>query len=52
MGGQPADARLLTFLQQGPEMIDFFRRHTAVQFLSGSRCRIFTCRRATPGGVR
>ncbi|WLP19572.1 FAD-dependent oxidoreductase [Raoultella ornithinolytica] len=37
MGGQPADARLLTFLQQGPEMIDFFRRHTAVQFLSGSK---------------
>ena len=37
MGGQPADARLLTFLQQGPEMIDFFCRHTAVQFLSGSK---------------
>lgn len=37
MDGQPADARLLTFLQHGPEMIDFFRRHTAVQFLSGSK---------------
>lgn len=37
MGGQPADARLLNFLQYGPEMIDFFRRHTAVQFLSGSK---------------
>ena len=37
MGGRPADVRLLTFLQYGPEMIDFFRRHTAVQFLSGSK---------------
>ncbi len=50
MGGQPADARLLTFLQQGPEMIDFFRRHTAVQFSPAVRCRIFICRRATPRG--
>lgn len=37
MDGQPADARLLTFLKYGPEMIDFFRRHTVVQFLSGSK---------------
>ncbi|MCS4270732.1 MULTISPECIES: FAD-dependent oxidoreductase [Raoultella] len=37
MAGQPADARLLTFLQYGPEMIDFFRHNTVVQFISGSR---------------
>ncbi|WP_142501770.1 FAD-dependent oxidoreductase [Klebsiella sp. 2680] len=37
MDGQEADARLRAFLKYGPEMIDFFRRHTAVQFLSGSK---------------
>lgn len=37
MAGQSADARLLTFLQYGPEMIDFFRHNTVVQFISGSR---------------
>lgn len=37
MNGEPADARLLAYLRHGPEMIDFFRRHTAVQFLSGSK---------------
>lgn len=37
MAGQSADARLLTFLRYGPEMIDFFRHNTAVQFISGSR---------------
>ncbi|WP_407575423.1 FAD-dependent oxidoreductase [Raoultella terrigena] len=37
MAGQPADARLLTFLRYGPEMIDFFRHNTVVQFISGSR---------------
>ncbi|MTH44704.1 FAD-dependent oxidoreductase [Intestinirhabdus alba] len=37
MDGQPADARLHAFLRYGPEMVDFFRQHTAVQFLSGSR---------------
>lgn len=37
MGGQPADARLRAFLRHGPEMVEFFRRHTAVQFLSGTR---------------
>ncbi|VED53514.1 3-oxosteroid 1-dehydrogenase [Raoultella terrigena] len=35
MAGQSADARLLTFLQYGPEMIDFFRHNTVVQFISG-----------------
>lgn len=37
MAGQSADARLLTFLRYGPEMIDFFRHNTVVQFISGSR---------------
>lgn len=36
MDGIPADARLRTFLRYGPEMVDFFRQNTAVQFLSGS----------------
>lgn len=37
MEGRPADARLRTFLRYGPEMVDFFRRRTAVQFVSGSK---------------
>ena len=37
MGGLAADARLRTFLRYGPEMVDFFRQNTAVQFLSGSK---------------
>src|SRR5699024_4270092 len=37
MAGQAADARLKAFLHYGPEMIEFFRQNTAVQFLSGSR---------------
>lgn len=37
MEGRPADARLLAFLRHGPEMVEFFRRRTAVQFLSGSK---------------
>jgi len=31
------DPRVETFLEQGPRMIDFFQRHTEVQFFSGSR---------------
>ncbi|KAA1050963.1 FAD-dependent oxidoreductase [Pseudocitrobacter sp. 73] len=37
MDGRPADARLHAFLQYGPEMVEFFRTKTAVQFLSGSK---------------
>lgn len=37
MEDRPADARLRTFLRYGPEMVDFFRKNTAVQFLSGSK---------------
>ena len=37
MEGRPADARLRTFLRYGPEMVEFFRRRTAVQFVSGSK---------------
>ncbi|RAU50756.1 FAD-dependent oxidoreductase [Pseudocitrobacter sp. RIT415] len=37
MDGRPADARLQTFLRYGPEMVEFFRSNTAVQFLSGSK---------------
>lgn len=31
------DPRVETFLEQGPRMIDFFQRHTEVQFFSGSK---------------
>lgn len=48
MDGEPADARLLAYLQYGPEMIDFFRRRTAVQFLSGSKMPDF---HASPGAA-
>lgn len=52
MEGQPADARLRAFLQYGPEMIDFFRRHTAVQFLSGTRMPDFHSGPGSAGGGR
>lgn len=31
------DERQRAFLRHGPEMVEFFQRHTAVQFLSGSK---------------
>ncbi|WP_019408257.1 FAD-dependent oxidoreductase [Pseudomonas psychrophila] len=31
------DPRVEAFLEQGPKMVDFFQRHTAVQFFSGSK---------------
>ncbi|MGH8387922.1 MAG: FAD-dependent oxidoreductase [Pseudomonas sp.] len=31
------DPRLETFLEQGPQMVEFFQRHTDVQFFSGSK---------------
>ncbi|GAB7530066.1 FAD-dependent oxidoreductase [Pseudomonas sp. 3A(2025)] len=34
---QTLDRRQLAYLQAGPEMVDFFHTHTAVQFYSGSR---------------
>lgn len=31
------DARVEMFLEQGPKMVEFFQRHTEVQFFSGSK---------------
>ncbi|MEB2624854.1 FAD-dependent oxidoreductase [Pseudomonas sp. YuFO8] len=31
------DQRMEMFLEQGPKMVDFFQRHTEVQFFSGSK---------------
>lgn len=31
------DPRVETFLEQGPKMVEFFQRHTEVQFFSGSK---------------
>ncbi len=53
MDGRPADARLQTFLRYGPEMVDFFRSRTAVQFLSGSKMPDFhNSPVLPPAGVR
>ncbi|MFC3607225.1 FAD-dependent oxidoreductase [Stutzerimonas tarimensis] len=37
LGRDRLDARQLAYLHHGPRMVDFFRRHTRVQFFSGSR---------------
>lgn len=34
--GQPADSRVTAFLENGPRMVDFFRKHTDLQFLDGN----------------
>lgn len=52
MEGRPADARLRTFLRYGPEMVEFFRRRTAVQFLSGSKMPDFHNSRGSANGGR
>ncbi len=52
MEGRPADARLRTFLRYGPEMVEFFRRRTAVQFLSGSKMPDFHNSRGFANGGR
>lgn len=49
MGGAEADSRLRAFLEYGPQMVDFFSRHTEVQFLSGSRMPDF---HEGPGAAR
>lgn len=52
MGGEPADDRLRTFLRYGPEMVDFFRRHTTVQFISGSKMPDFHTSPGSAAGGR
>jgi len=52
MEGLPADSRLRTFLRYGPEMVDFFRQNTAVQFLSGSKMPDFHNSRSFATGGR
>ncbi|MDH4559146.1 FAD-dependent oxidoreductase [Pseudomonas sp. BN417] len=37
LGTEQLDERLQAFLRHGPEMVEFFQRHTRVQFQSGSR---------------
>ncbi len=34
--GQPQAARVQALLRHGPAMVDFFRRHTALQFIDGN----------------
>ncbi|NBT53361.1 MAG: FAD-dependent oxidoreductase [Betaproteobacteria bacterium] len=36
LGAQFDPARLQAFLAQGPRMVDFFRQHTALQFIDGN----------------
>ena len=36
LGAQFDAARALAFLQAGPQMVEFFRRHTALQFIDGN----------------
>lgn len=43
------DARMEAFLEEGPRMVEFFQRRTAVQFFSGSRMPDF---HDSPGFVR
>lgn len=46
MDGEPADARLLAFLQYGPEMIDFSAAAPPCSFFPAAKCPIFTLHRA------
>ncbi|TKT76188.1 FAD-dependent oxidoreductase [Aquamicrobium sp. LC103] len=43
------DERIETFLENGPEMVDFFERNTAVEFIAGNAIPDF---HATPGHAR
>ena len=36
LGAQFDEARALAFLNAGPQMVEFFRRHTALQFIDGN----------------
>ncbi|RTL26007.1 MAG: FAD-dependent oxidoreductase, partial [Rhodocyclaceae bacterium] len=36
LGDQFDEARARTYLEHGPRMVDFFRRHTALQFIDGN----------------
>lgn len=36
LGAQFDEARARAFLEQGPRMVEFFRRHTALQFIDGN----------------
>ncbi|AOE85081.1 FAD-dependent oxidoreductase [Pseudomonas sp. TCU-HL1] len=49
LGVDELDERQQAFLQHGPEMVDFFQRHTRVQFYSGSRMPDM---HDSPGAVR
>ena len=36
LGGHFDESRALTFLRNGPRMVEFFRRHTALEFIDGN----------------
>ncbi|MEY4694977.1 MAG: hypothetical protein RLZZ95_1426, partial [Pseudomonadota bacterium] len=36
LGEKFDESRAMTFLTQGPRMVEFFRRHTALQFIDGN----------------
>ena len=36
LGEKFEESRAMTFLTQGPRMVEFFRRHTALQFIDGN----------------
>ncbi len=48
LGNRAGDPRLAVFLDNGPEMVGFFRDHTAVEWIDGNRIPDF---HATPGAL-
>lgn len=46
------DPRVETFLEQGPKMVEFFQRHTEVQFFSGSKMPDFHATEGCAAGGR
>ncbi|GGD25169.1 FAD-dependent oxidoreductase [Sinisalibacter lacisalsi] len=51
IGNRAEDPRIRTFLENGPEMVGFFRDHTAVDWIDGNRIPDFhTTRGASAGG--
>lgn len=48
LGNRAGDPRLSAFLENGPEMVDFFQQHTAVRWIDGNRIPDF---HETPGAM-
>ena len=49
LGNRSGDPRLPVFLANGPEMVSFFREHTAVRWIDGNRVPDF---HETPGALK